>query len=207
MSESPRVLKPSPNEVKRFLPEYREVLRESGGHKPIKFVDRIEVLRCPAPFNPSAQGDFAFTSSYSWDGKILSRGPAFSYDTMLATRVNPYERIVTVIKGVRVWITTYDGQWGGHWSRVHVYMNMLDFDKLLSQVKGELKPHIDLTERQMKILATVRAYKSDYRKDVFRRNRVTVDEMQELNRLGLIDARGAITRSGKLVVGTCMELI
>ncbi len=112
--------------VYRFLPEYGKVLLESGGYKPRKFVEAIEVIVAPAPFVPSAQGDYAYTKSFVWDGKALTSGPSYSYDTMLTVGVSPYEREVDVLSGNRVWIVTYDGQWGGYWSRVHVYVHRDD---------------------------------------------------------------------------------
>ncbi|MBA7593228.1 hypothetical protein ES703_00146 [subsurface metagenome] len=111
------------NEARQYLPEYKEVLAEAGGRKPRKFVEEIRVRICPATFNPSAQGDFAYTSAFVWDGENLAKGPGYSYDTMIAGRVNPYERMVDVAKGTRVWIVTYDGQWGGFWSRVLVFVH------------------------------------------------------------------------------------
>lgn len=192
-------LKPSPEEVKSLLPEYREVLGELRGLKPIKFVESIVVLKCPAPFNPSAQGDYAFTSAFTWDGRTLSRGPSFSYDTMLATGVNPYERIVNVPQGVRVWIATYDGQWGGFWSRVDVYMNVVDFSRLALQIREKLKPVVELTDRQKNILATISGYVASYRREVFHRNNVTLTEMDELHSKGLVDARGVLTKLGRIV--------
>ena len=107
--------------------------------------------------------------------------------------------MVDVRRGIRVWICTYDGQWGGYWSRVHVYVNSEDFKELSARVKGLLKPGVELSDRQKHILATVRAYKAEYRREVLRRNSVTVEEMEELNRMGLLDARGTLTSRGRLV--------
>ena len=112
--------------VQQYLPEYKQVLAESGGYNPRKFIERLEVRLTPSGFNPSAQGDFAFTQSFAWDGKTLSKGPAYSYDTMMTTIESPYERAVDVPVGARVWVTTYDGQWGGFWSRVLVFVNPAD---------------------------------------------------------------------------------
>jgi len=53
----------------------------------------------------------------------------------------------------------------------------------------------------MKILATIRAYTSKYRKEVFETHGVTQAELDELQKLGLIDRRGAITVIGRNVVG------
>ena len=111
-------------DVKRLLPEYREILNQAGGHKPRKFVERIDVIECPAGFNPSAQGDFAYTASFmvNRDG-VVSSGPSYSYDSMLGSGVNPYERQVDVPRGSRIWVVTYDGQWGGAWARVLVFVH------------------------------------------------------------------------------------
>ena len=111
--------------VKKYLPEYQEVLKASGGYKPRLFVKSIKVVKCPASFNPSAQGDFAFTHAfvYSVEKKRLTEGPFYSYDTMLSSRINPYEREVDVPEGSRAWVVTYDGQWGGYWSKVLVFIS------------------------------------------------------------------------------------
>ena len=121
---------------RRLLPEYdlvcAELARPHGGMlKPIKFAQKLTIVQCPAEFTPSAQGDFAFTSSFHWDGKNLNKGLGYSYDTMLGSRVNPYNRTVDVPIGHRVWICTYDGQWGGYWSRVLVFCHP-DEAKLLT---------------------------------------------------------------------------
>lgn len=111
----------------RVLPEWKQILRDmSSGDKllkPRKFIEKLCIVLTPAGFNPSAQGDFAFTRSYAWDGGQLTKGPSYTYDTMISTIESPYERTVDVPKGVRVWICTYDGQWGGFWSRVNVYVH------------------------------------------------------------------------------------
>lgn len=112
--------------VNRVLPEWRQVLQKSGGYKPRKFVEAVEIRTTPASFNPSAQGDFAYTSSYVWDGKELRSGPGYSYDAMMVAIESPYERTVDVPRGTRVWVTTYDGQGGGFWSRVVVYVHPAD---------------------------------------------------------------------------------
>lgn len=117
--------------VNAVLLEWRQVLNDMSmldipGNKllkPKKFVEKIAVIKTPAGFNPSAQGDYAFTHSYSWDGKQLTKGPSYTYDSMMNVVGSPYERTVDVPKGVRVWVCTYDGQWGGYWSRVDVYVH------------------------------------------------------------------------------------
>lgn len=117
--------------VNRVLPEWRQVLNDMSmmdipGNKllkPKKFVEKIAIIQAPANFNPSAQGDSAFTSSYSWDGKNLAKGPGYTYESMMNVVGSPYERTVDVPKGARVWVCTWDGQWGGYWSRVDVYVH------------------------------------------------------------------------------------
>jgi len=109
--------------AEKYFPEYQKVYEAARGSKPRKFVENIQIRTCPATFNPSAQGDFAFTHSFVWDGKTLTKGPGYSYDSMLAERVDPYERQVDVPRGTRLWVVTYDGQWGGHWSRVLVFVH------------------------------------------------------------------------------------
>jgi len=116
--------------LQRILPEAPQVLAEAGGRLPIKFAQAVEVVQCPDTFNPSAQGDFAFTHSFSWDGRQLSKGPAYSYDTTMNVVRSPYERTVEVAKGTRVWVVTYDGQWGGYWSRVLVFVHAEDYRRL-----------------------------------------------------------------------------
>lgn len=54
-----------------------------------------------------------------------------------------------------------------------------------------------LTERQLSILATIRSYISSYRREVFARNHVTQEEKDELQRLGYLNKRNALTLDGK----------
>lgn len=132
--------------AKKYFPEYKQVLQEAGGYNPRKFVQEMRVVVTPATFNPSAQGDFAFTHSFDWDGKTLRKGPAYSYDTMMPSRVSPYERAVSVPAGHRIWVTTYDGQWGGFWAHVIIYVNANELPArcaellALPQVPKELPP-------------------------------------------------------------------
>lgn len=123
-------------QMKRQLPEHSQVLAESGGHNPRKFIEKIEIIKCPAEFNPSAQGDYAYTTSFDWDGKKLIKGPSYSYDTMMNVVDSPFGRTVDVPKGHRIWITTYDGQWGGFWSVVNVYVHPDDFPGLKMLTAG-----------------------------------------------------------------------
>lgn len=112
-------------EVKKRFPEYKEILETSGGYKPRKFVQAIEVIKCPAKFNPSGLGDYAYRHSYFVkDGEITS-GPSYSYDTMMSSGIIPTERIVDVPKRTRMWVVTYDGIWGGHWE-VKIFVHELD---------------------------------------------------------------------------------
>ncbi len=112
-------------EVKKRFPEYKEILEMAGGHKPRKFVEKIEVIKCPAKFNPSGLGDYAYRSSYFVKDGEITTGPSYSYDTMMSSRIVPEERVVDVPKGTRMWIVTYDGIWGGHWE-VKVFVHELD---------------------------------------------------------------------------------
>ena len=120
--------------VNRVLPEWKRVLDDMSmvdipGNKlkkPKKFVEKIEIIQTPAGFNPSAQGGYAFTNSYSWDGENLMKGPSYTYESMMNVVGSPYERAVDVPRGTRVWVCTYDGQWGGYWSRVDVYVHADD---------------------------------------------------------------------------------
>ena len=112
-------------EVKKRFPEYKKILEMSGGYKPRKFVQAIEIIKCPAKFNPSGLGDYAYRHSYFVKDGTITPGPSYSYDTMMSSRIVPEERIVDVPKGTRMWIVTYDGIWGGHWE-VKVFVHELD---------------------------------------------------------------------------------
>ncbi len=112
-------------EVKKRFPEYKEIIEMAGGHKPVKFVQAIEVIKCPAKFNPSGLGDYAYRSSYFVKDGEITTGPSYSYDTMMSSRIVPEERVVDVPKGTRMWVVTYDGIWGGHWE-VKVFVHELD---------------------------------------------------------------------------------
>jgi hypothetical protein len=79
-------------------------------------------------------------------------------------------------------------------SSITVYMHPADFQP--SQALGPV-----LTERQRKILATVRSYTSTYRRELFERFRVRQNELGELQGMGLLDRRGAITIMGRNVSG------
>ncbi len=84
--------------------------------------------------------------------------------------------------------------WGGRFKSIDLYVHPAAYEppKLIA-------PH--LSSRQMKVLATIRAYTPRYRKEVFDTNSVTQGELDELQRLGLIDRRGALTVMGRNVVG------
>jgi hypothetical protein len=83
---------------------------------------------------------------------------------------------------------------GGGIKTIDLYVHPLDY-----QPPELLVPK--LTERQMKILASVRSFISLYRREVFEANNVTQRELDELRAMGLIDKRGAITLMGRNVVG------
>jgi hypothetical protein len=79
-------------------------------------------------------------------------------------------------------------------SSITVYMHPADFTP--SQALGPV-----LTERQRKILATVRSFTSTYRRELFARFRVRQADLDELREMGLLDRRGAITIMGRNVSG------
>jgi len=110
-------------EVKRLLPEYKQILELSGGHKPRKFIEKIKIIKTPATYNPSGLGDAAYRFSYYVDkyGKITP-GPSYSYESMMAVGVKPVERTVDIPEGTRLWIVTWDGMWGGNWT-VEVFVH------------------------------------------------------------------------------------
>ncbi len=51
-------------EAKKKFPEYKKILEMSDGHKQRKFVQAIEIIKCPSKFNPSELGDYAYRHSY-----------------------------------------------------------------------------------------------------------------------------------------------
>lgn len=110
----------------------------SGGYKPRKFVEKIEVIKCPAKFNPSGLGDYAYRNSYFVEDGEITSGPSYSYDTMMSSGIVPTERIVDVPKGTRMWVVTYDGIWGGHWE-VKVFVHELDMIEAPSKQQSKLE--------------------------------------------------------------------
>ena len=126
-------------EVKKRFPEYKEILEMAGGYKPRKFVEAITVIKCPATFNPSGLGDYAYRSSYYVKDGEITTGPSYSYDTMMSSGIQPTERAVDVPKGTRMWVVTYDGIWGGHWE-VKVFVHELD---MLEAPKSKLENIVD----------------------------------------------------------------
>ncbi len=110
-------------EVKRLLPEYKQILELSGGRKPRKFIEKIRIIKTPTTYNPSGLGDAAYRSSYLVDKNgNITPGPSYSYDTMMYSGVQPVERPVDVPEGTRLWIVTWDGMWGGSWE-VNVFVH------------------------------------------------------------------------------------
>lgn len=127
-------------EAKKRFPEYKKILEMAGGHKPVKFVQAIQVIKCPTTFNPSGLGDYAYRSSYYVKDGHITTGPSYSYNTMMSTRgVVPEERIVDVPRGTRLWVVTYDGIWGGHWE-VKVFVHEFD---MLESPKSKLESLVD----------------------------------------------------------------
>lgn len=115
------------------LPEWGYVIKElsqgqPGGKMkhPRKFVEVIKIIPTPAKFNPSHIDDYSYSESFAWDGKHLSKGESYSYDSMINVVGGVFEREVTVPKGVRIWICIYSGAQGGHWVSVNVYASPED---------------------------------------------------------------------------------
>lgn len=79
-------------------------------------------------------------------------------------------------------------------SSITLYMHQDDFQR--SQALGPV-----LTERQRKILATVRSFTSTYRRELFARFRVRQADLDELREMGLLDRRGAMTIMGRNISG------
>ncbi|MCL0088774.1 hypothetical protein M1O54_00165 [Dehalococcoidia bacterium] len=127
-------------------------------------------------------------------GQIMRRYVP-SYDTLLAStredRTLYFGGGVKLKPGEAIAVMDY---WGDRFQGIKLYIHPADYEppKLI-------KP--DLTERQMKILATISAYKPRYRREVLKAAKVTQDELDELRKMGLIDARGAITITGRNIVG------
>ena len=84
--------------------------------------------------------------------------------------------------------------WGDRFKMIDLYVHPAAFEP----------PHLvapKLTDQQLRILATIRAYTPRYRKEVFERQGVTDQELEELRAMGLLDRRNAITVMGRNVVG------
>ncbi|MDP2665159.1 MAG: hypothetical protein Q8P23_00725 [bacterium] len=84
-------------------------------------------------------------------------------------------------------------QCGNETPRVNLYMHPADFQppKTLSS---------PLTDRQKNILNTIRSYIPAYRKGVFAGHGVTDNEFSELQKLGMVDKRRALTLLGRNAV-------
>jgi hypothetical protein len=151
-------------EVKRLLPEYKEILEMAGGYKPRKFVEKIRIIECPTMYNPSGLGDYAYRTSYYVDKNgVVTHITGYSYDTMMYTGVQPVERMIDIPEGTRVWIVTYDGIWGGHWD-VNVFVHKNDYkllesgntDVIIKREHEELEKKLELYgERVLKERANI----------------------------------------------------
>jgi uncharacterized membrane protein (UPF0127 family) len=160
------------------------------GSVPHVHVHRTNIARIDSPVFDYAVRDVVASKA----GRTMTKYvPA--YDSLLASsteekalyfggsvKLNPDEAIAVM------------DFWGDRFKNIDLYIHPAAYEppKLVAP---------SLTDRQMKILATIRAYTSTYRKEVFGANKVTTDEVEELQRLGLIDRRGAITVMGRNVVG------
>jgi len=153
-------------------------------------VYRTTVARIDPPFFEYAVRDIIAHKA----GRTMSKYVP-SYESLLAA--TPEEKALyfggAVKLGPDEMIAVMD-YWGDRFKSIDLYVHPAAYEppKLIAP---------SLTDRQMKILGTIRAYTSAYRKEVFEANRVTQMELDELQRLGLIDRRGAITVLGRNVVG------
>lgn len=186
--------------AKRTLPEYKEVLSRMGGAKPRKFVEAITIIPCPATFNPSSQGDYAFTHSYAYrvsDGEFVE-GPGYTYESMMVSGVNPYEREVDMPRGMRMWVVTYDGMWGGYWSKVNVYVHSAEMlsGAEIEEVISEIEP--ELTNVEWAVLSITQGLISSARAEECRGYSINYHRNREsLIEKGLLNQNGAINRRGK----------
>jgi len=164
--------------------------RLHGRTKPEVRVHRTEVAEIHPPVF-----EYAVRDIVAHKGGETMRRYVPSYDTLLA--VTPAQRALHFGGAARLGpdeaIAVMD-YWGPRYQKIDLYIHPLAFEppRLIAP---------ELTERQMKILATTRAYIGSYRKEVFRVHRVTPTELDELRRYGLIDKRGAITTMGRNIVG------
>lgn len=131
--------------LNRYMPEWKQVLDSFGYSgpppKPRKFVESVKVFVTPAPFNPTAMGDFDMRHTFFWDSqnKTLVSGPSYSYDSMttVAGRAGIHERTVELPRpGDRFWDVVWSGQWGGYWHTVRVYVRRDGLPPAALQLKG-----------------------------------------------------------------------
>lgn len=191
-----KIIEPDLPTVKKYLPEYREILKRSGGHKPRKFVEAIRIIATPASFNPSGIGDYAYLNSYGYETKTgkIGTGPGYSYESMLPSGVTPRERMVEVPKGMRMWITIYDGMWGGYWSTVNVYVHP---DEMPPE-KERLVAVYELTNEEWAVLAlTAQLISSARAPECYRYNIDYYKSRDSLIQKGLLNKNGAINSRGK----------
>jgi uncharacterized membrane protein (UPF0127 family) len=168
----------------------QEWKRLHPGSVPRVRVYRTIVARIGAPVFEYAVRDIVAHKA----GRTMSRYVP-SYESLLAA--TPEEKALYFGGAVKlgpdeaVAVMNY---WGDRFKSIDLYVHPAAYEppQLVAPT---------LTDRQMRILATIRAYTSKYRKGVFQANRVTQAELDELQRMGLIDRRGAITVMGRNVVG------
>jgi hypothetical protein len=168
----------------------QEWRRLHPGSIPRVRVYRTTVARIGPPVFEYAVRDIAAHKA----GRTMSRYVP-SYESLLAA--TPEEKALYFGGAVKLGpdeaIAVMD-YWGDRFKSIDLYVHPAAYEppRLMAP---------SLTDRQMKILATIRAYTSAYRKEVFQANRVAQAELDELQRMGLIDRRGAITVMGRNVVG------
>lgn len=163
--------------------------RLHGRTRPEVQVHRTEVATIHPP-----TFEYAVRDIVAHKGGRTMRRYVPSYDTLLA--VTPEQRALYFGGAVKLGpddaIAVMDF-WGPRYQMIDLYIHPLAYEppRLIAP---------ELTERQMKILATIRGYIGPYRKEVLRVHKVTTKELDELRRYGLIDARGAITTMGRNIV-------
>jgi hypothetical protein len=157
---------------------------------PMVEVYRTTVARIDPPGNDYYVRDIVAHK----DGRVIAHYVP-SYDSLTAS--TPQDRSLYFGGAVRLGpgdaIATMDF-WGDRYKKIDLYVHPEAYEppKLLGP---------ELTERQKKILASIRSYTSAYRKQLFGEHNVRPEEIGALQVLGLIDRRNAITVMGRNVIG------
>ncbi|KKK76533.1 hypothetical protein LCGC14_2862690, partial [marine sediment metagenome] len=154
-------------------------------------VYRVLVARISYPYS-----DYTVRTIVAWDGAsgVAMKSWVPSYDTLISSTAEEkalyFGGAVPLHAGRAIAVMDKQPTYG----RIDLYMFPDDY-----LPPTTIAP--TLTERQTKILATTRTYTSSYRRVMFGRYRVAQQEFDELREMGLLDRRGAITITGRNVVG------